>query len=100
MLTLDEARGLAHRLLGETIPSQLLSEVRLQTELSLVLNGEWIVSWDKVAFLDHGDIDEQLTSNFPIAVDMASGNCRYCSFEECLQYARKGLFDRGTPERT
>ncbi|WP_103531753.1 hypothetical protein [Streptomyces sp. SM11] len=66
------------------------SNVRIIAEYCFIEGGQYIAPYDHVAYLDHGREDMQLGGNLPVAVDVATGSCRFIDWDEA-----EALMDRG-----
>ncbi|WP_260333449.1 hypothetical protein [Streptomyces beigongshangae] len=98
MLDRKEAeRRAAEFLAAESASWGPSSPVRLIPEYCFVDGGRFIALYDHVDYLDHGREDMQLGGNLPIAVDLASGSCRFTDWDEMDDFAVRGLLDQCSP---
>jgi hypothetical protein len=66
-------------------------EVRVAPELGFKDGRLLIVPWNSVALLDHDDEDAELGGNTSIVVDLETGECRFMSVAEELDYLDRGF---------
>ncbi|MEU6604036.1 hypothetical protein ABZ922_03005 [Streptomyces shenzhenensis] len=67
------------------------SPVRIIPEYCFVDAGQFIAPYDHVGYLDHGNEDMQLGGNLPVAVDLATGSCRFTDWDEVDDFAERDL---------
>lgn len=77
---------------AELVQNGFFPESRVIPEMAFINDGFLIVSWNSVDFLDGGDGSAQLAGNAPFKVDLNTGECSDCPFEEVVDFLRRGLF--------
>jgi len=65
--------------------------VRTAPELGFKDGRYFVIPYNSVDLLDHGDIEAELAGNEPIMVDLESGRCRFMTFDEEWEYRRRGF---------
>jgi len=88
MLSEAEALALAARYLAEEAGDESDS-IRINPPAAFVVDGLLVVPWNSKALLDDGDEWAQLGGNPDIAVDLATGQCRYLDLLESFEYRRR-----------
>ncbi|MGW1077150.1 hypothetical protein [Streptomyces sp. NPDC002537] len=91
MLDRKEAQERAERFLVEQSQTWPSSNVRLILEDCFVEGDRFIAPYDRIEFLDHGNEDAQLGGNWPICVDLDTGECDFTSMEEAYDFIDRGL---------
>ncbi len=67
------------------------NEVRVAPEHGFKDGRYFIIPYNSVDLLDHGDLDAELAGNFAILVDLESGACRFLTVAEELDYRSRGF---------
>jgi hypothetical protein len=91
MLNQEAAAAIAAAYLEEETRNSPGSEVRTAPEFGFVDGGRYIVPYNSVDLLDHGDLEAELGGNSPILVDLKTGECRFLEFDEVMEYRRRGF---------
>ncbi|WP_027345928.1 YrhB domain-containing protein [Hamadaea tsunoensis] len=87
MLSTGAALEQAERYLADTTEGD--GSVRVYHEGAFRIDGELIVSWNSKALLDDGDEEAELAGNADIAVNLATGRCRYVDLDESFEFRRR-----------
>ncbi|MET7396600.1 YrhB domain-containing protein [Dactylosporangium sp. NPDC005572] len=69
---------------GEPMP------VRTQPERAFRDGRRYVVPYNSIDLLDHGDLDAELGGNAPILVDLDTGECRHIDLNETFAYRDRG----------
>lgn len=67
------------------------NEVRTAPERGFKDGRFFIIPYNSVDLLDHGDLDAELGGVSPIVVDLETGACRYMEFNEAIEYHNRGF---------
>nr|BFE61777.1 hypothetical protein GCM10020063_063030 [Dactylosporangium thailandense] len=65
--------------------------VRTAPELGFKDGRFFVVPYNSVDLLDHGDTEAELGGNAPIMVDRETGECHFMTLDEELEYHRRGF---------
>ncbi|MBB5872029.1 hypothetical protein F4553_005463 [Allocatelliglobosispora scoriae] len=89
MLSEEEAGVLAENYLQKYCPEASEVEVRTDPEHAFVDGINYIVPFNSVERLDGGNLDAELTGNYPIRVNLQTGECDTLTLNELAAYARR-----------
>ena len=67
------------------------NEVRVAPEHGFKDGRKFIIPYNTVDFLDRGDEFARLAGNWPIVVDLETGECHFLDRDEELDYHRRGF---------
>ncbi|MCC3770721.1 hypothetical protein [Streptomyces sp. UNOC14_S4] len=91
MLDRKEAQELAERYLAERSKAWF-HDVRLILEECFVDGDRFIGPYNSVGFLDHGDEMARLAGNYPVLVDLRTGECDLITEADLNDLRERGLF--------
>lgn len=92
MLDRKEAQELAEKFLAERSKAWPANKVRLIPESCFIDRGLFIAPYNSIGFLDHADEMERLAGNFPVRVDLNTGECDFITMNEADDFMDRGLF--------
>lgn len=92
MLDRKEAQELAERFLAERSQAWPSSDVRIILEECFIERGRFIAPYNTIRLLDHGDEMARLAGNFPVCVDLDTGECGFITRAEADDFMDRGLF--------
>jgi hypothetical protein len=67
------------------------SKVRTAPERGFKDGPFFVIPFNSVDFLDHGDIEAELGGNSPVMVDLETRVCRFMKFDEEWEYRGRGF---------
>ncbi|MBO0657254.1 hypothetical protein J1792_32440 [Streptomyces triculaminicus] len=92
MLDRKEAQELAARYLDEQSRSWPSNDVRLILESCFIDGDRFIGPFNTIRFLDHDDEMERIAGNYPVCVDLKTGECGFITRAEADDFMDRGLF--------